>query len=234
MLVLPDLRDPLLETAFLPDSSMRLKNVFRIIMGIALTAISLILLIDNRITGKHVNPGNQITVYVSNRDIPEGAFIEPEMLDKREIPEEFVVPGSIGDKSLLEGSRATRPIGKGEPFTKLAIGRGHIPSFAENIPEGLRAFSVMISNPHTIAGIQPGNTVDVIAVSGNPENAVTILKDRLVLSVSDNALHGNDAGSTPETTGICLLVTPQEAEILARASSEADICVSLCPETRRK
>lgn len=203
-------------------------------MGVTLIVISLILLLNYRIVGKHVNGSRLITVFISNRDIPEGALIEAEMLDKRKIPAEFAIPGSISDRNLLEGSRAARPIGKGEPFTRLAIGRGNTPPLAENIPEGLRAFPVMISNPHTITGIRPGNTVDVIAVTDNPENALTILKERLVLSVSSQARYAGGESEMLETPSICLLVTPSEAEILAKASSEAEISVSLCPEQLRK
>ncbi len=194
----------------------------------------MLLLIDYINAHKHFNPSGVVTVFISNTDIPEGAIIYPEMLTKREIPKEFAVPGSITNRSLIEGCRAARPIGKGEPFTKLSTGREKAPSLARYIPEGFRAFTLEISKPHTIAEIRPGNLVDVIAASTSPESALTILRERLVLSVGAGCYYGSDGHQTEETPNICLLVTPQEAEILAKASAESEISVSLCPDQPRR
>jgi Flp pilus assembly protein CpaB len=175
--------------------------------------------------------GRRVRIPVARADVPMGSVITGSMLEERQIPSDYVVPGSLREPSQITGARAVRFIGKGEPVTVSAIAGGEgAANLASRIPADLRAFSIDLShNSRQAADLRPGDRVDVLSTGGDPPRATTILSGRLILSVG--CVQGMDAEDAAASTAgaLTLLVTPAEAELLAQAVSTTEISVSLCP-----
>ncbi|MBU4173477.1 MAG: Flp pilus assembly protein CpaB [Actinobacteria bacterium] len=176
--------------------------------------------------------GPLLDIPVATHDIGIGNIIDGSMMTTRKIASEYLVPGTVRERDGIEGSRALRFIGKGEPFTSSSVSGGDGPgTLASRIPPSMRAYSLRLSPLAGSSGdIRPGDHVDVLAtVGGDPPSTATILTNRLILSVSSMAPDGEVDASRGNASAITLLVSPDEAERLARAEFEGEISISLCP-----
>jgi Flp pilus assembly protein CpaB len=153
------------------------------------------------------------------------------MISTQEIPRDYTVPGTRENVKDVEGSRALRFIGRGEPFVESSIsGPGGSGELALKIPENFRAYTLRPGNCcGTGDDVQPGDKVDVLATTGDPPRTVTLLSTRLVLTATRPQPVEDVERSSPEETSITLLVTPREAELLAQAEYQGEISISLCP-----
>lgn len=197
--------------------------VFAIIAGLLLTGY-----ISSIVRGKEGGPPRNVAV--AARDIQAGQPVSPGDVRLKNIPSDYVVPGSLEKPGDIDGERALRFIGGGEPFTASSItGKSGEESLASRIPAQLRAYSVQLkSGCGAGQEIRPGDRVDVLATSGDPPGTDTILRDRVVLGTGSQLAQddGDIASGAPRIT---LLVHPQEAELLAQAECVGEISISLCP-----
>jgi pilus assembly protein CpaB len=143
---------------------------------------------------------------------PEGAFAKPE---------EIVGRGII--------ARSSRTI---DPSAKLAskeAGAGLPPV----IPEGMRAVSVRTNEVVGVAGyVLPGTRVDVVATASPTQSAVdttskVVLANVQVLTAGTRMEQDADKGKPMQVTVVTLLVTPEQVERLALASTEGKIQLAL-------
>lgn len=173
--------------------------------------------------------GKMVPVQYARTDISVGAPITRGMLERREVPESYVVPGSVKDSGEIAGARAARKICKGEPVTSTAIAGGSgAANLASRIPADMRAYSIQLREGTSGASdLRPGDMVDVLSTSGDQPRTSTILAGKTVLSVCTETSDGQDPVTAPGS--ITLLVSPVEAELLAQAVSVGEISVSLCP-----
>jgi pilus assembly protein CpaB len=125
------------------------------------------------------------------------------------------------------------PIERGEFILsgKLAAENGGsgLPSM---IPQGMRAVSVRVTDTSSVAGfVLPGTRVDVL-MTGNPTGSsepqtITVLKNVAVLAngqkLDRNLLSGESQGAPV----ITLLVSPDDAQRLALATSQGRIQLAL-------
>jgi pilus assembly protein CpaB len=175
--------------------------------------------------------GPLLDIPVARADIEMGAVVKGDMISTRKVPSRYVVPGTIKKRGDISGGRAIRFIGRGEPFTASAVagpnGKG---TLASRIPSDLRAYSLQLGRGSGAADLRPGDRVDVIATTADPPKTSTLLRDRFVLSVQGTR-PDDEGGETSQggSINITLLVSPQEAEMLAQAECLGEISVSLCP-----
>ena len=128
-----------------------------------------------------------------------------------------LITNVVQNEPILESKLAPREAGAGLPAT---------------IPEGMRAVSVAVNQVIGVAGfVQPGSMVDVIAVgspgnSGGQELAKTVLEDVKVLATGEQVQQ--DAQGKPHTVPVVtLLVTPEDADKLTLAATQARIQLAL-------
>jgi pilus assembly protein CpaB len=124
------------------------------------------------------------------------------------------------------------PISRGEFIlpSKLApenAGAG-LPSL---IPPGMRAVSVRVNEVVSVAGfVGPGTRVDILLTgtpNGSSEDQTTTVLQNVAVIASGHTLERNAAGEAQTTPVITLLVSPDDAERLALASSEGHIQLAL-------
>jgi pilus assembly protein CpaB len=155
---------------------------------------------------------------------PEGAFPKPADLVGRGL----IVP-VVAWEPILAAKLASKEAGAGLPPV---------------IPEGMRAVSVRVNEVIGVAGyVLPGTRVDVLATA-NPTNERADTTTKLILAnvqvlTAGTRIEDQDKGKPMQVTVVTLLVTPEQAEHLALASTEGKIQLALrnpldqtAPETR--
>lgn len=128
-----------------------------------------------------------------------------------------LITSVVQNEPILDSKLAPREAGAGLPAT---------------IPEGMRALSIAVNEVVGVAGfVQPGDMVDVIAVGasgggGGQTLAKTVLEDVKVLTAGQQIIP--DAQGKPRTVPVVtLLVSPEDADRLTLASTQARIQLAL-------
>ena len=186
-------------------------------------------LVGNRIAGTH-----QVTtkVVAAAADIKLGTILKDSDLTTVEITG-TLPKGVILKKQDAIGRGVISNLYTGEPILDnrlAAAGSGG--GLAATIPQGMRAAAVKVNDVVGVAGfVTPGMRVDVL-VSGNPPGAnnntsqgalsKTILQNIQVLSAGTD-IQRDSEGKPQQVQVVNLLVSPEQAELLTLASSEARI-----------
>jgi len=125
----------------------------------------------------------------------------------------------VANEVILDQRLARREAGAGLPAA---------------IPEGMRAVSIRVDDVVAVAGfVQPGTMVDVMvtgdpSMTGRPGISITrtFLEDIRVLAAGQQVQQ--DATGKPQTVNVVtLLVTPEQSDMLALASTEGKIHLAL-------
>ena len=171
------------------------------------------------------------TVVVANSDIPLGSVLKDSDLGTMEI-EGALPEGVITNRQAAVGRGVVSNLYKGEPILESRLATpGAGGGLAATIPQGMRACAIKVDDVVGVAGfVTPGMWVDVL-ISGNPPDdpnssqgpkVKTLLQDIKVLSAGTDIQ--KDAQGKPEQVQVVnLLVTPEQAEDLSLASSQAHI-----------
>jgi pilus assembly protein CpaB len=170
-------------------------------------------------------------VLVAARDLPIGTLLKNEDLKLVEwsgTPPAYAIikSGEAVGRGVIANIYAGEPL---NPARLAATGAGG--GLAATIPQGKRAVAVRVNDIVGVAGfVSPGMRVDLLA-SGNPPDSAantigtvtrTVLQNIEVLSAGQNIQ--KDAEGKPVAVQVVnLLVTPEEAEKLSLASSDAKI-----------
>ncbi len=129
-----------------------------------------------------------------------------------------LITNVVQNEPILQTKLAPREAGAGLPAT---------------IPEGMRAVSVAVNEVIGVAGfVQAGTMVDVIAVgspggqSGSQTLAKTVLENVKVLAAGQQVTE-NAQGKPRTVPVVTLLVTPEQADKLTLAATQARIQLAL-------
>lgn len=176
-----------------------------------------------------------VSVAVAITDLSWGTVVRPEMIRMVTFLNGSLASGAFfKDAASVAGRVVITPIKAGEPIfeSRLAptdIKRGGV---AAVISENKRAMAVRVDKVKGVSGfIHPGNRVDVVATfrpSGSRMPiTMTILENVPVLAVgTETEVQAKQEKSVPVDV-ITLEVSPEEAEVLALASSEGRLQLSL-------
>lgn len=172
---------------------------------------------------------------VAANDLSVGQRLEEKDLRLVKLPASDLPSGYHTTTSELVGRGVVLPMGKNELVldTKIASDKSGsgLPAL---IPEGMRAVSVKVNDVISVAGfVVPGTRVDVL-LTGNPTRdndpgntqTTTVLQNVQVLAAGQK-LQRSDKGEAETVPVITLMVSPEDAQKLALASSEGRIQLSL-------
>lgn len=171
-------------------------------------------------------------VVVAAQKLPLGTKLTTENLMLIDMPKEVVVEGSLSDTLGLINRVVKTEIYKGEAIfeSKLAV-RGSGSGFAAVIPPGMRAMTVAVNVVSGVSGfILPGARVDVLATVPSFQNkemsATKIILENIEVLAVDQTVESED--NEPITVkSVTLLVMPDQAEVLALASNEGKLQLTL-------
>ncbi len=172
-------------------------------------------------------------VVVAAADLSLGTELGADDLKVVQWPDASVPEGAFARAADLQGRGLVAAVVKHEPIlpAKLApqgAGAGLPPA----IPNGMRAVSVRVNEVIGVAGyVLPGGHVDVVATA-SPTDQHGDMTSKVVLAnvqvlTAGTKLEQDQGGKPMQVTVVTLLVSPDQAERLALASTEGKIQLAL-------
>lgn len=173
-----------------------------------------------------------IEAVVAATDLDVGSKIEERDVKLLRFPAADLPANYQSQKSKIIGRGVVLPIAKGEFIlpSKLA-GENAGAGLPALIPPGMRAVSVRVNDTTAVSGfVLPGTRVDVL-LTGTPQGGVeqqttTVLENVAVLATGQK-LERNASGEPQSAPVVTLLVSPEDAQKLALASTEGHIQLAL-------
>ncbi len=179
-------------------------------------------------------PDEMTTAVVLTERAALGTRLTAEHLRLAPWPKAAMLPGIFHDVAQVVDRGVIVPMEANEPVLESRLASKEAGAgLTTAIPEGMRAISIRVNDVISVAGfVVPGTRVDVI-LTGTPPNPGTagdvskiILENVQVLTAGQNV--DSDKNGHPQTVPVVtLLVTPQDAQKLALASSEGRMQLAL-------
>jgi pilus assembly protein CpaB len=168
-----------------------------------------------------------VNVVVAARDLQVGTRIEDSDIKVAKIQTEDVgdLPHNLfRHKSDVVGRGVITPIEKGDFISPKKLAGERDLGLTSLIPPGMRAFPVRANDIVSVAGfVTAGSRVDVLLTgdSAGGKRTTTVLENASVLAADQRLEHESASKSQPSV--ITLLVSLEDAQRLALASSEGHI-----------
>ncbi len=208
---------------------MRNKRFFIVLVGALLFGLLAAFSVSRYLSSAQAYTKNLTRVAVAKVAIPVGSKIIPEQLMMVQFPKESTPDGTFESPEKLVGRVAVLNIAPREPITESRLApEGTAGGLSAVIPEGYRAMTVKVDDVVGISGfIMPGTLVDVVVVI-NPEERAgmkdpiskIVLQNIKVLANGQNIDQPENQRDANSVKAVTLLVTPEQAEKLALATSE--------------
>jgi pilus assembly protein CpaB len=170
-------------------------------------------------------------------NVRAGEPIREEMLIAHTVPESYVESRQVlaSEKPRVLGVRAAIDLEANQTlaWTDLASTRRDRGSLSTRIPPGMRAMSIELSRRRAFGTLlRPGDRVDVLVseVRSTPDaRTVTIplLQNILVLAVGDDLGTTYPAGETDRSDFVTLLLSVDQAGLLAHAKRGGELSLTL-------
>jgi pilus assembly protein CpaB len=211
---------------------MRNKRFFVVLAGALIFGLLAAVSVTRYLSSAQAYTKNLNRVAVAKVAIPVGTKIIPEQVMVVQFPSESTPDGAFETVEKLTGRVAVANIAPREPITEARLApEGTAGGLSAVIPEGYRAMTVKVDDVVGISGfIMPGTLVDVVVVINPAENTGTqdpiskiVLQNIKVLANGQNIDKPESEREANSVKAVTLLVTPEQAEKLALASSEGKL-----------
>ena len=211
---------------------MRNKRFFIVLAGALIFGLLAAVSVTRYLSSAQAYTKNLNRVAVAKVAIPLGTKIIPEQIMVVQFPAESTPDGAYDSVEKLAGRVAITNIAPREPITEARLApEGTAGGLSAVIPEGYRAMTVKVDDVVGISGfIMPGTLVDVVVVIDPADRAgmqdpisKIVLQNIKVLANGQNIDKPADQREANSVKAVTLLVTPEQAEKLALASSEGKL-----------
>ncbi len=169
-------------------------------------------------------------IFVAMTDLGIGTQLNANCVKLEEWPVDKIPVGAITEANQMDGKRPSQRLFAGEPLllAKLAD-ENTLKVHSHTIKKGYRVMSVKVDMASAVSGLMnPGDRVDVLALSGPRTAAEMILANVEVFAINDQTHQEVDAeGGTVQAKTVSLLVTSDQARKLMAASYKSTISLSL-------
>ncbi|HUO28217.1 MAG TPA: Flp pilus assembly protein CpaB [Bryobacteraceae bacterium] len=185
-----------------------------------------------RLLSSHITPQtahNSTKLILAARTLEPGTLVRESDLRSGDWPG-AIPSGALRKEEEIVGRGVISAIFSGEPLVEDRLApKGGGAGLAALIPKGMRAVAIRVNEIVGVAGFAvPGMRVDVL-ICGSPPGSTatggvtrTLLQDVQVLSAGQH-FQKDVEGKPISVPVVNLLVTPQQAEMLSLASTEATI-----------
>jgi len=212
---------------------MRNKRFFIVLAGALLFGLLAAVSVSRYLSSAQAYTKSLRGVAVAKVAIPVGTKIIAEQITLVQFPQESTPDGAFDSVEKLAGRVAVTNIAPKEPITEARLApEGTAGGLSAIIPEGYRAMTVKVDDVVGISGfIMPGTLVDVVvvivptgngAVAQDPISKI-VLQNIKVLANGQNIDKPESEREASSVKAVTLLVTPEQAEKLALASSEGKL-----------
>lgn len=210
---------------------MRNKRFLIVLAGALLFGLLAAVSVSRYLSSAQAYTKNMNRVAVATVAIPIGTKIIPEQVTMVQFPKESTPDGTFESADKLTGRVAIVNIAPREPITETRLApEGSTGGLSAAIPEGYRAMTVKVDDVVGISGfIMPGTLVDVVVVIDPGGNTMTdpiskiVLQNIKVLANGQNIDKPENQRDANSVKAVTLLVTPEQAEKLALASTEGKL-----------
>jgi len=211
---------------------MRNKRFFIVLAGALLFGLLAAVSVSRYLSSAQAYTKTLNGVVVAKVAIPLGTKLIPEQLMVVQFPAESTPDGAFATVEKLAGRVAVVNIAPREPITEIRLApEGTAGGLSAVIPEGYRAMTVKVDDVVGISGfIMPGTLVDVVVVivpgsgvQGQDPISKIVLQNIKVLANGQNIDKPESEREANSVKAVTLLVTPEQAEKLALASSEGKL-----------
>ncbi|MBP2645094.1 MAG: Flp pilus assembly protein CpaB, partial [Firmicutes bacterium] len=159
------------------------------VIALLLSAVTAMLVYNFLVKSGTKPPKMGVPVVVAKVNIPPKTRITVDMLERAEVPSEYVQPGAMSDADAVAGIMARGLIVAGEQITeqRLAV-KGKGDGFSGIVPPNMRAVTVAVTEVTGVAGfVKAGDTVDLVATfdqsTAGEDSSRIILQNVQVLAV---------------------------------------------------
>ncbi|HJX92833.1 MAG TPA: Flp pilus assembly protein CpaB [Pyrinomonadaceae bacterium] len=212
---------------------MRNKRFFIVLVGALLFGLLAAVSVSRYLSSAQATTKEFNRVTVAKVPIPLGTKLIPEQLVVVQFSKESTPEGAFESPDKLVGRVAVTNIAVREPITETRLApEGTAAGLSAIIPEGYRAMTVAVNDVVGISGfIMPGTLVDVVVVidpqqsNGVQQGPISkiVLQNIKVLANGQNIDKPENQRDANSVKAVTLLVTPEQAEKLALASSEGKL-----------
>ncbi|HKM54082.1 MAG TPA: Flp pilus assembly protein CpaB, partial [Isosphaeraceae bacterium] len=169
-------------------------------------------------------------ILVAARDFKEEETLKPDMVTSVRMNKKSVPVGAFTSFKEVEERWVKTTMLEGDPIVDKKLGpKGSPPGLVANIPPGMRAFAVEVSEQSGVSGfILPGHRVDVIRFEPGEkaqQHAETILQNIQVLAAGQVFTRPEEKALQNRT--VTLAVTPEQVDILVAARAKGPLSLSL-------
>jgi pilus assembly protein CpaB len=181
--------------------------------------------------------GDPVELLAMRRDVPAGEPLTEQMLVVRALPENYLEDRQVlaTDLPRVLGVRASIGLTANQTllWTDLGTTSRDRGSFSSRIPRGMRAMSISTASRRAFSNLmRPGDRVDVLLTKAKPgpEGKVVtlpLLQNLLVLAVGSSFTATDHAAAEGSSSSIALLVTLDQASLLAHARRDGTLSLVL-------
>ncbi|MCB9741982.1 MAG: Flp pilus assembly protein CpaB [Alphaproteobacteria bacterium] len=187
-----------------------------------------------------------VATLVAIRNIPENVKLDETMVEVRDVPKKWRMPGALGNPDDIIGQITSVPVLEGEQVLDNKLVKPKEGGLAYYVPKKYRGVAIAVDEYNGAGGhVKPGNYVDVIGTFdfGQGDKAdvrtVTLFQNVWVLSVGDDIgqpsavtlVDGEEAAFQPQGLSasytVTLAVSPDDAQKLLMAQTLGELSLSL-------
>jgi pilus assembly protein CpaB len=208
---------------------MNLKSLMLLVLaiGFGLGAMLLTRRMLSKESGKPAEDTQE--VLLAARDIKEEEMLKPDMLKVSRMARSAIPVGAYSSPKDVEERWVKTALLEGDLLVEKKLGpKGSPPGLVANIPAGMRAFAMDVTEQSGVSGfILPGHHVDVIRFDSEKgvQRGETILQNILVLASGQVFIRNEEKSLTTRT--VTLAVTPDQVNILVAARAMGSLVLSL-------
>ncbi len=169
-------------------------------------------------------------VLVAARDFKEEESIKADMVKATRMVKSAVPPGAFSSLKDVEERWVKTAMLEGDPLIEKKLGpKGMPPGLVANIPKGMRAFAVDVTEQSSVSGfILPGHHVDIVKFdTSDPrqQRGETILQNVLVLAAGQVFTRPEERSLQTRTVTLALM--PDDVHILVAARAKGALSLAL-------
>jgi pilus assembly protein CpaB len=170
-------------------------------------------------------------ILVAARDFKEEEILKPDMVKTERRSKSAVPVGAFSSFKDVEERWVKTTMLEGDPIVDKKLGpKGSPPGLVANIPKGMRAYTVDVTEQSGVSGfILPNHRVDVVRYEANEKSQLqrgeTILQDILVLAAGQVFTRQEEKSLQNRT--VTLAVFPEQVHILVAARAKGPLSLAL-------
>lgn len=169
-------------------------------------------------------------VLVAARDLKEEESIKADMLKSVRMVKSAAPPGAFSSLKDVEERWVKTAMLEGDVLIEKKLGpKGMPPGLVANIPKGMRAFAVDVTEQSSVSGfILPGHHVDIVKYENSDarqKHGETILQNVLVLAAGQ--IFTRPEEKSLQTRTVTLAVTMDDVHVLVAARAQGALSLAL-------